>query len=86
MMRWVCAFKRDLDAQPVNRYLTNQVLFDDLVDVCAIKDLIPDGLWINDHDGTVVASAHAAGPVDAYATSLGGLHGLELVFGVGLEF
>jgi hypothetical protein len=86
VMRWVCAFKRDLDAQPVNRYLADEMFFDDLVDVSAIKDLIPDGLWIDDHDGTVVASAHAAGPVDAYAASLGGFQGLELVFGVGLEF
>lgn len=86
MMRWVCAFKRDLDAQPVNRHLADEVLFDDLVDVSAIKDLIPDGLWIDDHDRTVVASAHTASPIDAYATSLGGLQGLELVFGVSLEF
>lgn len=86
MMRWVCAFKRDLDAQPVNRHLADEVFFDDLVDVSAIKDLIPDGLWIDDHDRTVVASAHTTGPIDAYAASLRGFHGLELVFGIGLEF
>lgn len=86
MMRWVCAFKRDLDAQPVHRHLADEVLFDDLVDVSAIKDLIPDGFWINDHDGTVVASAHTASPIDAYAASLSRFHGLKPVFGVGLKF
>jgi hypothetical protein len=85
VMRWVCAFKRGLDAQPVNRHLADEMLFDDLVDVSAIKDLIPDGLWIDDHDWTVVASPHTACPIDAYAPSLRGFQGLELVFGVGLE-
>jgi hypothetical protein len=70
VMRWVCAFKRGLDAQPVNRHLADEMLFDDLVDVSAIKDLIPDGIWIDDHDWTVVASTQTAGSIDTDASSL----------------
>jgi hypothetical protein len=69
-MRWVCAFKRGLDAQPVNRHLADEMFLDDLVDVSAIKDLIPNGLGIDHDDWTVVASTQTAGSIDTDASSL----------------